>query len=238
MPRYSVTLLSLLLLLAACSSCQAMWRFGFGGLLSLIGVNILQSGPMRPDGKTPDDILGFPRGKARHHHLEFLTKAELQQLFFACAPKGAKDQSVLKSAAYQGRLLFSGVLSPCTYMLTHHLWPPVLIPGRWEGKTFEANGTGFNRFRRGLEDTQKARPFRWSWMPSRYDGKPALRLNYRDKNRYPAKYDGKRDGLLWALLWGGMTDELRPVNGRLWIGLGSVKAFGGASNSSPFTLTL
>ena len=58
----------------------------------------------------------------------------------------------------------------------------------------------------------------------RYDGKPALLLDY-----------SQGDSFLWGTLM-GMHDELREVSPGIWLGLGSMAATGGMANSAPFLM--
>ena len=94
--------------------------------------------------------------------------------------------------------------------------------GRWLGKRFYAGAVhgGDNRFARVGHQC----PFEARISVSRYDGKPALVLDYAPGGSF-----------LWGTVL-GMRDELREVAPGVWLGLGSMAASGGVANSAPFVM--
>jgi len=132
----------------------------------------------------------------------------------------APQPRALSGRRLRGALLWRGVLCPASALVTHVLFAP---GHAWVGKEFAADGTGRNVF----ADGRCRRPFAYAVAPSAFDGRPALVLTYRRRDR----------------LWGnalGMRDELRTIPGhpRILIGMGSMVASGGVRNTAPFVLEL
>ena len=130
-----------------------------------------------------------------------------------------------------------GILARVSAFITNRLFAP---PGhRWAGKLlggpkpaganiFAPRREGDTNARGGLPSTWcKRRGFGATIGPSRLDGRPCLVLDYSHKEHGD------------SLVWGGvmrMRDELREVAPGMLLGLGSMKATGGARNCAPFVL--
>ena len=84
------------------------------------------------------------------------------------------------------------------------------------------HGDGENRF-----EARDGRGFRWTTgAPSRFDGKPALVLDYA-----AAPTPDRTWGTVLR-----MRDELRELEPGVLLGLGSMGATGGMVNNAPFVL--
>ncbi|CAM9648801.1 unnamed protein product [Ectocarpus fasciculatus] len=207
---------------ASSTSSAVSWLLG--ALVAASIANFLQGRPYRDLGLTPDKILGVPAEEATADHVARLGKAGFMQLFYAsqCPATGDLD------GEYRARTLNMGVLHPITAVITHRIWGP----GRWLGKGIRAGGReGYNLFSPSEakstslpSDTQRERSFRFSqFSDSVFDRGVSSRLDYARA--------GKN-----GPLFGGMRDEVRKVNDKLFIGLGYIQAFGGKYNSAPFVM--
>ncbi|CAB1113092.1 unnamed protein product [Ectocarpus sp. CCAP 1310/34] len=194
-----------------------------GTLVAASIANFLQGRPYSDLGLTPDKILGVPAEEATADHVARLGKAGFMQLFYAsqCPVTGDLD------GEYRARTLNMGVLHPITAIITHRIWGP----GRWLGKGIRTGSReGYNLFAsesKGIglpSDTQRERCFRFSQSSdSVFDRGVSSELDYARA--------GKN-----GPLFGGMRDEVRKVNDKLFIGLGYIQAFGGKYNSAPFVM--
>jgi hypothetical protein len=119
---------------------------------------------------------------------------------------------------FDGDLPPLGALAPFSAFISHQLFGGI-GGGPWLGKSFPSDIYGINRFASGDKVT-----FTTSIGPSRYDGKPALLLNYREGNSF-----------VWGKLM-GMHDELREVAPGVLLGIGGMTLSGGIQNSAPFVL--
>lgn len=131
-----------------------------------------------------------------------------------------KVPSSLFGREMSAQLLPLGILWPSSWAITHLLF----APGRyWLGKSFpeEVGGIGINIFRGPM----RSRRFRADVSPSLLDDRPALVLDYAAEG----------GDVLWGRIL-GMRDELREVAPGLVLGLGSMKATGGAWNCVAFVL--
>lgn len=94
-------------------------------------------------------------------------------------------------------------------------------PGVWLGKGFDDSGLGYNVFKGQSEDGKlRSRRFRYKLQPSFFGPGDAVGLNYSDFNG--------------DLLTNGMRDEVRKLNAKVYLGLGSYQLFGGMWNPAPF----
>ncbi|CAM9356812.1 unnamed protein product [Ectocarpus sp. 4 AP-2014] len=205
------------------SSTSSVVSWLVGALVAASIANFLQGRPYRDLGLTPDKILGVPAEEATADHVARLGKAGFMQLFYAsqCPATGDLD------GEYRARTLNMGVLHPITSIITHRIWGP----GRWLGKGIRTGSReGYNLFAsegKGIglpSDTQRERSFRFSqFSDSVFDRGVSSGLDYARA--------GKN-----GPLFGGMRDEVRKVNDKLFIGLGYIQAFGGKYNSAPFVM--
>lgn len=122
--------------------------------------------------------------------------------------------------AFDAALVDVGAMSSVSAVITHVLFGGV-VGGPWVGKRFhKGNETGDNKF--GLAGFRNS--FRATVEKSKFDGKPALVLQYQ-----------YGDSILWGKLL-RMRDELREISPGVWLGLGSMAATGGMINSAPFVM--
>ena len=120
---------------------------------------------------------------------------------------------------WDGELQFLGAAAPLNGFITNRLFT---LGGRWLGKSFGGSGDGENRF-----EARDGRGFRWTTgAPSRFDGKPALVLDYA-----AAPTPDRTWGTVLR-----MRDELRELEPGVLLGLGSMGATGGMFNNAPFVL--
>ena len=183
----------------------------------LLGINILQKGCGGYKGQTMDQILGVPAVKATPADIERLSRAQVVQLFHA-AP--VPDYNEL-NGEYKTKMVGGGILSAGSKIYVTYLFGP----GPWEGKAFSPKEKyGYNIFKRtkeGKEVYNRAKKMKTSIAQSRYDDKKSYLLDY-------SFYNG---GLLFS-----MRDEIRKVNGTLYIAFGAMAASGDTANPMPFIL--
>lgn len=214
-------------------SWLAIIAFGLGGvvvvMISLNIVNIVQAGSKRADGRTMREILGVDPEKATFDDVERLSRKEKMQLFYAAQPIDMNELA----GEYAARLLSGGVLGPSSAYFTHHFFPTGAFTAgtRWVGKAFAKNGAssgwGYNIFtqkKKGADKTTlRIRKMNTNVGPTKIgrDGKPSLHLDYSSFNKGAVR---------------SMRDELRKINGNLYIGAGHMALGGGALNPAPFAL--
>ncbi len=191
-------------------------------------VNILQAGPRKPDGRSLSQIIGKDPSTATYDDIERLSRKEKMQAFYA-APAPAIDEL---NGEFEARLLSGGVLGKATALFTHHVFPTGLITlkTRWVGKAFRHergdSGSGYNIFemktKNGL-DILRIRRIRTFVGPTHIgrDRSPSFHIDYRPFNGGTIR---------------SMNDELRRINGSLYIGAGYMGLGGGPSNPAPFAL--
>ncbi|CAM9455893.1 unnamed protein product [Ascophyllum nodosum] len=150
------------------------------------------------------------------------------QLFHASRCPTVRDLD----GEYRARILKMGIMHPIASFITDRIWGP----GRWLGKGLRGRGTeGYNIFAssrsatesgqiRFSKDVRRLGRFRFSLVSdSVFDRGESSSLNYGyEKENGP--------------LFGGMRDEIRQVNDRVFVGLGYIQAFGGKYNTTPFIL--
>lgn len=189
--------------------------------LVLTGINVLQNGLGGWDGRSIEDILGVPANKATVEDIERLSKSEVMQLFYAApAPEFASMKG-----EYKAKLLSIGVMAFAASFYTHNFFGP----GHWEGKGFfpfeKDKAWGYNLF--GVKDK---------------NGKPAIirtrkmntcvaKSNIDDRDSFHLDYSPYNSGLVHS-----MHDEIRKINGTLYICMGYMAAGGGSINPAPFVL--
>jgi len=184
-------------------------------------INVLQNGLGGPDGRSADAILGVPAARATKQDVEKLSKSEVMQLFHGLDSPGIKD---LKGE-YRAENLDLGVMAFSVALYTDHFFGP----GRWQGKGLrpgrKGNGIGYNLFasrdEKGGPVLRRTRRLETHVGPSNIDGKRSFHLVYR-------RFNG---GLVHS-----MHDELRRVNGALFLGMGYMALGGGSINPSPFVV--
>uniref|UniRef100_A0A7S2UWI1 Uncharacterized protein n=1 Tax=Fibrocapsa japonica TaxID=94617 RepID=A0A7S2UWI1_9STRA len=177
--------------------------------------NIFQGGrPGHYLGQSQEEILGCPPKQASVADLEKLSKFEFMQLFYA-SPMVVLDGSV--QGNWEGKILPIGVLHLVTKFITDYLFGA----GKWCGKAVDPSScTGINLFAQD-KSAISMREFDTCIDCSLYDGRPILLFSYKSKNLFP---------------YNTMRDEVRKVNDKLLIGLGSMSVFGGHLNSASFVL--
>jgi hypothetical protein len=181
----------------------------------LTGINIAQAGCGGYKGQSIEQILGVPAEKATAEDITRLSRAEVMQLFYA-APAPRYDEM---KGEYLALMPGSGILGPASKLYVAYLFGP----GKWEGKAFSpAEGSGYNIFRKGGESVVRVKKMKTSITTSKYDGKDSFYLDY-------SAYDN-------GLLLHSMRDEIRRINGGLYLGMGAMAASGGTLNPMPFIL--
>ena len=138
---------------------------------------------------------------------------------FVAAWRAGRPPKAFAGRRFDGDLLMLGVLAPVSQLITHALFAP---GRRWRGKLFFDSDAGVNCFGGGV----LRRGFGARVASSALDGRPALVLDYA----------APRVG---DVVWGrgvGMRDEIREVAPGVLVGLGSMRATGGARNCAPFVL--
>ena len=184
-------------------------------LCMLVVLNIKQNG--RPDHPPPPAIAHI--GSMYDVRRLFRCKADFVAAW-RCAPAPTL-RARFAGKTFDAHTVHLGVLAPASAFITHVLFGGV-VGGRWLGKRFYAGAVhgGDNRFARVGHQC----PFEARISVSRYDGKPALVLDYAPGGSF-----------LWGTVL-GMRDELREVAPGVWLGLGSMAASGGVANSAPFVM--
>ena len=189
--------------------------------LVLMGINILQNGLGGWDGRSMGDILAMPAEKATLKRVEKLSKSEVIQLFYAApAPEFASMKG-----EYRAKLLTVGVMAFATKLFTHSFFGP----GHWEGKAFfpfeKDKGWGYNLFAL-IDEGGKPLISRTRKMNTYVD-----KSNIDDKDSFHLDYSPYNTGIIYS-----MHDEIRRINGTLYIGMGYMAAGGGSINPAPFVL--
>lgn len=165
------------------------------------------------------EILGKQPAKATVEDLAGLSRAQVLRLFHAAA---APDLQSMQGE-YSAVILPAGPFAPLASFFTHTFFGP----GRWQGKAFMAHGgdqgEGYNLFceRANAGRLCRTRRFLTTIGPSRFDGRPSLRMDYSPYNRF---------------LVHSMKDEIRQLGPQLFLGLGTMAAGGGALNPAPFAV--
>jgi cholesterol oxidase len=183
----------------------------------LLGINILQKGCGGYKGQTVEQILGVPADKATPADIEKLSRAQVVQLFHAAPAPAYKDMS----GEYKAMMVGGGILSAGSKIYVTYMFGP----GSWDGKAFSPKEKfGYNIFKNtkdGKEVFNRTKRMKTSIAKSRYDDKDSFQLDY-------SPYNG---GLLYS-----MRDEIRKVNGELFIAMGAMLSSGDTANPMPFIL--
>lgn len=196
--------------------------------LIMTGINILQKGSAKRDGRSIEQILGIPVEKATAADIEKLGKADVFQLYYAASAPDFKAMN----GEYRCKNLSVGVQAVPTNLYTNH----VFGPGRWVGKAFtpagKNKGWGYNIFSAKGDDPAlsagekagkkvffRTRKMDTGISPSKIDGKPSFCIDY-------SPYNGGTVN--------SMKDELRKINDRLYLGMGYMALGGGSINPAPF----
>eukprot|EP01041_Mallomonas_annulata_P004422 gene4422-8803_t len=184
-----------------------------GTYLSVLSISRLQSGSFLLDTNN----MITEEVKTDKNLSKLKSKANFIQLFLRCHEV---PLDMIKDDFYEGRILKLGILSPAASFITHNLFGP----GRWLGKRFSANRTGFNVFQvRSTNETVNSKEFDMKVLASAIDGKPTLTFVYGPKNR--------GDLVAW-----GMVDEVRALDKscNILLGCGGIALSGGVKNFAPF----
>ena len=150
--------------------------------------------------------------------MQKLSKSDILQLFLASEAPNLAEMN----GEFKAELINAGVLGFFAAWYSHN----VMGPGYWLGKAFQSEtttkGHGYNLFK-GDEAKPLLRTMRMDTLiaQSEYDEKPSMFLVY-------AKYN---DDLNHS-----MVDEIRRINGRLYLGMGGLAWSGGSLNPAPFLL--
>jgi len=198
-------------------------------MLILNGINIMQAGSKKPDGRTMTQILGVDSKLASFDDIEKLSRKDKMQLFYAAA---VPDFKTLQGE-YEARILSGGILGKSSAMFTHFVFPTGLLTcsTRWVGKAFKSDsknsGLGYNTFTKEKTEenisTLRIRRMKTSMGVSRVgkDGKKSFLVDYSFDNTGTIK---------------SMRDEIRQINDNLFIGAGYMGLGGGPINPAPFAL--
>lgn len=189
---------------------------GAGGLTGA-GELSLARPALRRRGSTEDvliqQLLGKPRGKATADDVKGLGKEEYMRLFSLLPP--ASPQSL--HGEWHCDVLAMGWNFPIGYFLLH--WR--MGRGWYMGKCFDAQATktGYCTFYHHGH-VSRSRRFDWFEGPSAYDEQRSLHLTY-------GRFNGG--------IFGRVHEEVRCLNGDLFLGLGSLNPkMRGSFNSLPF----
>lgn len=189
-------------------------------LLILTVINILQNGSSGCDGRTVEQILGIPPGKATVADIEKLSKSEIMQLFHAAPP----PEFTSVKGEYKAKILQLGIMGPIAPFYTKYL----LGPGDWKGKAFypfeKDGGWGYNLWEiKGNGQPKIIRTVKMKTFigKSRLDDKESFQLDY-------SPFNGGIDYY--------MKDEARRINDKLYICMGMVVPVGHRLNPAAFVM--
>ena len=186
--------------------------------ITLMGINILQNMGGHK-GYTMEQILGKPADKASISDIEKLSKSDVMALFYAAPAPEFKSMR----GEYKAKLVNVGVMAGFSSISVHHFFGS----GHWEGKGFvpvdDESGWGYNLFKTGEGGSGpvivRERKMKTYTGPSIIDEKNSFHLFYKPFNEGPTK---------------SMHDEVRMINGNLYIGMGFTSISGGSLNPIPF----
>lgn len=183
----------------------------------IVIINIRQNGTIVSDPSVLPDFtskFGKPANELTFADLQKMKKSELMYVF----QKSSLPDSNAINGEYYAENTKHGILTPIVQFFTDHLFGP----GKWVGKSFDMKSmTGMNVFRASSK-SEHARRFELVVKRSRYDLGEALHLIYKRYNR--------------SLFVHSMHDEVRQINDKLFIGLGTTVWGFGKRNPSPFFL--
>ncbi|MCE7736137.1 MAG: hypothetical protein GPJ54_14740 [Candidatus Heimdallarchaeota archaeon] len=186
-------------------------------LLLIVVINILQNGKIiKVDAKLPliTDITGKDAEKLVLKDLYNLSKSQLMKIFMASPAPQIDDLE----GEYQAGNFNAGVLAAFVNFFTNHFFGK----GKWVGKGFQVSGEvgeGYNVFDH-IEGSNRHRRFKTHVGMSNIDGRQSFHLVYREFNK--------------GIRVSSMHDEVRKVNDKLYIGMGSTAWGLGFRNPSPF----
>lgn len=186
-------------------------------LLLIVVINILQNGKLiKEDAKLPliTDITEKEAENLVLEDLHTLSKSQLMKIFMASPAPQIDDLE----GEYQAGNFNVGVLASFVKFFTNHFFGK----GRWVGKAFQASGDtgdGYNIFDH-KEGSNRHRRFKTHVGLSNIDGRQSFHLVYREFNKG-----------IWV---SSMHDEVRKVNDKLFIGMGSTAWGLGFRNPSTF----
>jgi hypothetical protein len=186
-------------------------------LLLLVTINILQNGKIiKEDGKLPSisDFTEKEVEKLVLEDLQILSKSQLMKIFMISPAPRINELA----GEYQAGNFNVGVLASFVNFFTNHFFGK----GKWVGKGFQASrdmGDGYNIFDH-KEGSNRHRRFKTHVGLSNIDGRQSFHLVYREFNK--------------GIRVSSMHDEVRKVNGKLYIGMGSTSWGLGFRNPSAF----
>ena len=188
------------------------------GLLAGSSVNIAQ-GALPLFAPPPSEAIVKAARDNSPSSLDSMSRFELVRLW--CALPAPADNTI--RGYHAGTILRKGPLHLISRLMTHRFFGP----GSWAGKDLSPNaekaGVNIFRSRRDQAIYQGSRNFGMKFENSRLDRRPCLTLDYSS--------DGSN-----AFPWCGMRDEVRELKPGVYLGLGSMKVFGGPLNSAVFIL--
>ncbi len=198
-----------------------------GVVLALIAVvfitNIIQKGGAY-SGKPMNEILGCTPEKADFQKVLALSKSDFIQLYYSAPAPDADDISGEYSALNHS----GGILASAVQVFTDNFFGK----GKWVGKKFNKlknnEGEGYNIFINKHDNAGSAiervleRKMKTHIGKSVYDNKDSYHLIYKSFNN--------------DIIVSSMRDEIRKINGNLYIGLGYMALGGGSINPSGFVL--
>ncbi len=187
-------------------------------ILAVTVINILQNGG-KYRGQVSKNILGKDLDTVTIEDIMALSKAQFKQLYHSLPAPSFSDLD----GEYLAKNLPAGILAGGVNFFTDHFFGP----GKWVGKAFKPlqkdSSWGYNIFQSngtaGDLELRRTRKMNTYIGTSAYDDGPAFHLDY-------SPYNG---GIIHS-----MRDELRKVNGDLFIGMGCMALGGGTINPSPF----
>ena len=186
--------------------------------VAMTGINIAQKGFGVYGGESLEQILGVPADRATPSDVEKLSRAKVVKLFYAASAPLYYEMN----GEYKAAMVGGGIMGPPSRLYVAFIFGP----GRWEGKAFSPKeGFGYNIFKsskNGKNIIRRTRKMKVFIGKSQYDGKDSFNLDY----------SSFESGLFHS-----MRDEIRRINHRLYIGMGSLAAGGGTINPMPFILS-
>ncbi|MCU0848279.1 MAG: hypothetical protein MUD12_10365 [Spirochaetes bacterium] len=192
-------------------------------IIGIVFINIMQKGGAYTN-KPMSEILGCSSEKADVKQILALSKSDFFQLFYSAPAPDAGDFSGEFSAMNHP----GGIMAPAVQVFTDNFFGK----GKWTGKKFSPlknnEGEGFNIFiikqnsagapnKRILERKMKTHIGK-----SVFDNKDSYHVVYKSFNS--------------DIIVSSMRDEIRKINGNLYIGFGYMDLGGGSINPSGFIL--
>ena len=192
-------------------------------IIGIVFINIMQKGGAYSN-KSMNEILGISSEKADVKQILALSKSDFIQLFYSApAPDAENFYGEFSAVNHPG-----GIMAPAVQVFTDNFFGK----GKWSGKKFTPlknnAGEGFNIFIKKKSSTEAPNERMLERKMKTYIGKSV----YDNKDSYHLVYKSYNEDIIVS----SMRDEIRKINGNLYIGLGYMGLGGGAINPSGFIL--